>query len=129
MRHLQNICKSCFDQIRDLKCLRVYLTCHAALMVANALFGSRLDYCNSLFRSLSTLDFRKLQYVQNSLARIVTNIIKYSHISPVRKTLQCSWLPIEHRSIFKTVLLVITYIKAKLMVGLLEVPHFSHFSI
>ena len=39
-------------------------------MTANALVGSRLDYFNSLFRSLSALDLRKLQCVQNSLARI-----------------------------------------------------------
>ena len=46
LRHVQNICKSCFAQIRDLKCLGGHLTCHAALMAANALVGSRLDYCN-----------------------------------------------------------------------------------
>ena len=56
LRHVQNICKSCFAQISDLKNLRGYLTHHAALMAANALVGSRLDYCNSLFRSLSALD-------------------------------------------------------------------------
>ena len=103
-RHVQNICKSCFAQIRDLKHLRGYLTHHAALMAVNALVGSRLDCCNSLFRSLSALDLRKLQCVQNSLARIVTNTTKYSHITPVRKTLH--WLPIEHRFIFKTASLV-----------------------
>ena len=53
LKHVQNICKSCFAQIRDLRSLRGYLTHHAALMAANALVGSRLDYCNSLFRSLS----------------------------------------------------------------------------
>ena len=64
-------------------------------------------YC-SLFRSLSALDLRKLQCVQNSLARIVTNTTKYSHITPVRKILH--WLPIEQRSIFKTALLVYKFL-------------------
>ena len=100
--HVHNICKSCFAQIRDHKLLRGYLTPLAALMAANALVGSRLDY--SVFRSLSALDLRKLQCVQNSLARIVTNTTQYSHITPVRKTLH--WLPIKHRSIFNTALLV-----------------------
>ena len=104
MRHVQNICKSCFAQIRDLKCLRSYLTGRAALMAVNALVGSRLDYCNSLLRSLSALVLCKLQCIQNSLARIVTNTTKYSYITPVRKTLH--WLPIEHHSVFKTALLV-----------------------
>ena len=60
LRHVQNIYKSCFAQIRDLKHLRGYLTCHAALMAANALVGSKLDCCNSLFRSLLALDLHKL---------------------------------------------------------------------
>ena len=63
-------------------------------MAVNALVGSRLDYSNSLFRSLSVLDLCKLQCVLNILARIVTNTTKYSHINPVAKTLH--WLPIEH---------------------------------
>ena len=104
-RHVQNICKSCFVQIRDLEHLRGYLTHPAALMAMNALVGSRLD---SLFRSLSALNLRKLQCVQNSLARIVTNTTKYSHITSVRKILH--WLPIEHRSIFKTALLVYKFL-------------------
>ena len=56
LRHIQNTCKSCFAQIRDLKCLRGYLTGDAALMGAIALVGRSLDYFNSLFRSLSTDD-------------------------------------------------------------------------
>ena len=62
-RHVQNICKSCFAQIKDLKHLKGYLTRYAALMAVDALVGSRLDYFNSLFRSLSALDLCKLQYV------------------------------------------------------------------
>ena len=61
-----------------------------------------------MFRSLSALDLRKLQCIQNSLARIVTNTTKYSHITPVRKILH--WLPIEQRSIFKTALLVYKFL-------------------
>ena len=58
--------KSSFVQIRVLKCLRGYLT-HATVMTVNALVGSQLDYCNSLFRSLSAVDLHELQYVPNSL--------------------------------------------------------------
>ena len=57
---------------------------------------------------LRTFDLRKLQCVQNSLGRIVTNTTKYSHITPVWKTLH--WLSIEHRSIFKTALLVYKFL-------------------
>ena len=46
-------------------------------MAANALVGSRLDNCKSLFGDLTALDLSKLQCVQNSVARIDTT--KYSH--------------------------------------------------
>ena len=106
--HFRNICKACFVHIRDLKQLRGYLTREAALLAANALVGSRLDYRNSQFRSFSALDLCRLQCVQNSLARIVANTTKYSHITPVRKSLH--WLPIKHHSIFKVALLVYKFL-------------------
>ena len=49
------------------------LTDEGAILAANAFVSRRLDYCNSLFRSLSSLNVRKLQCIQNTLARIVTN--------------------------------------------------------
>ena len=106
--HVRKVCKACFAHVRDLKRLRGHLTHEATLMAANALVGSRLDYCNSLFRGLSALDLRKLQCVQNSLARIVANTTKYSHITPVRKALH--WLPIKYRTIFKTAMLVYKFL-------------------
>ena len=55
-----------------------------------------------MFRRLAALDIHRLQCVQNSLTRIVYNTAKFSHITPVTKTL--SWLPIKHRSVFKMAL-------------------------
>ena len=107
-KHVKNVCKLCFIQMRDLRQIQQYLTRDAALMAANALVGSRLDYCNSLFRGLSVSNLRKLQCIQNSLARIVCRATCLSHITPLRKTLH--WLPIRHRCIFKTALLVYKYL-------------------
>ena len=102
--HVHNICKTCFIQICDLRRVRKHLTDEAAILAANALVSSRLDYCNSLFRSLSSLNMRKLQCIQNTLARIVTNCNKYTRASPILKRLH--WLPVESRCIFKTTTLV-----------------------
>ena len=38
-----------------------------SVVIANALVSSCLDYCNSLFRSLSSRNATRLQYVQNAL--------------------------------------------------------------
>ena len=75
---------------------------------SETLVSSRLDYCNSLFRSLSSLNMRKLQCIQNTLARIVTNCNKYTRASPILKRLH--WLPVESRCIFKTATLVYKFL-------------------
>ena len=68
-------------------------------VVASTLVSSRLDYCNSLFRSLSKFNLHKLQCIQNSAARIISNTSRYTSITPVLKKLL--WLPVEHCSVFK----------------------------
>ena len=77
-KHVQNICKSCFAQLCDFRHVRRFLTLDASVLVAKALLSSWLDYCNSLFRSLSKFNLRKLQCIQNSAARIVSNTSKSS---------------------------------------------------
>ena len=78
------------------------------MLVANALVSTRLDYCNSLFRSLSKFNLRKLQCIQNSAARIVSNTSQYTSITPVLKKLH--WIPVEQRIVFKTATLVYKYL-------------------
>ena len=70
--------------------------------------GSRFDYCNSLFRGLSVANLRKLQCIQNSLARTICRATCLSHTTPLRKAIH--WLPIRHHCIFKTALLVYKYL-------------------
>ena len=93
-KHVQNVCKSCFVQLRDFRHVMRFLTNDAPVLVANALVSSRLDYCNSLFRSLSKFTLLKLQCIQNSAARIVSNTSRYTSITPVLKKLHCFLLNI-----------------------------------
>ena len=69
-KHVQNVCKSCFVQLCDFRHVRH----DASVLVSNALVSSQLDYCNSLFRSLSKFNLHKLQCIQKSAARIVYQI-------------------------------------------------------
>ena len=62
-KHVQNFCKSCFVRLRDFRNIRQFLTHDAAVSVANAFVSSRLDYCNSLFRSLSKFHLHRLQSI------------------------------------------------------------------
>ena len=90
----------CVVRLRDFRQVRWFLTHDASIIMANALVSSRLDYCNSLFRSLSKFNLLKLQCSQNSAARIVSNTSRYTSITPVFKKLH--WLPIEQCIVFKT---------------------------
>ena len=93
--HVKKTCKACFLQMRNLRRIRQYLTPKVAVLAANALVGSHLDYCNSLFRGFNQ---HKLQSIQNTLARIVTNHKKYAHVTPI--LMQLNWLPVKYRCIF-----------------------------
>ena len=107
-KYVQNVFKTCVVQLHDFRHVRRFLTRDASVLVAYALVSSRLDYYNSLFRSLSKFNLRKLECIQNSAARIVSNTSRYTSITPILKRLH--WLPVEHGSIFKTATLVYKFL-------------------
>ena len=107
-KYVQNVCKGCFIQLRDFRSIRHILTHDASVSVANAFVSSQLDYCNSLFRSRSKFNLHRLQFIQNSAARIVTNSSKFTQITLVLRKLH--WLPIQFRSVFKLATLVYKFI-------------------
>ena len=80
-RHVDNICKSSFCHIRALWRIRKLLTIPDIKTVATAVVSTRLDYCNSLLYGVTDCNINKLQRVQNSLARLVTNSSMRCHIS------------------------------------------------
>ena len=92
--------------MRDFRRLSKLLTQEAAVKAANALGSSWLDYCNSLFRSLSGLNVRKILSAQNSLARIFTNTTRHSHVTPVY------WLSVQQWSVFKTTTVVYKFLQS-----------------
>ena len=97
--HVSQVIKFTRVQARDLYRIRPVLDLNTSVLLANALVSSRLDYCNSLFLSLTDFELRRLQPVQNSLCRVVTRSSKFSHITPQLKKLH--WLPVRYRVQFK----------------------------
>ena len=70
-RHVDAVCKSAYYHMRSLRHFRSAISEDMAKSVASALVGSRLDYANSVLHGVTQRNIRRLQRVQNSLARIV----------------------------------------------------------
>lgn len=103
--HVAKVVQCCFIELRKLAMIRKHLNKEAAQTVVHAYVTSRLDYCNSLLYGLPQYEIQKLQYVQNSAARLITGLRKYDHITQTLHSLH--WLPVHKRIIFK--MLLITY--------------------
>ena len=73
--------------------IRKFLSMETAKTLVYAFVTSKLDNCNALLYSLPKYKIQRLQYVLNSLARLVTLSRKHDHISPV--LMEFHWLPVE----------------------------------
>ena len=98
--HISNVCRSSFFHIRQLRQIRSSLDLNSAVLLANSLVSSKLDYCNSLLYNLPDSSLNRLQLVQNSLARAILPSFKRSdHITPA--LIKLHWLPIKQRINYK----------------------------
>ena len=94
-QHVSAVVRSCFFHIRSLSKVRPYITYKAASSIAVCLILSKLDYCNSLLSGLPQKQIKRLQAVQNAVARTVMKCKKTDHITPILR--QLHWLPIHKR--------------------------------
>ena len=96
-------CKTSFYHLRNIARIRKFISTKTAEILVHAFVTSRLDNCNSLLYGLPKTLLDKLQYVQNSAARLVTLSKKRDHITPLLINLH--WLPIHERIKYKILLL------------------------
>ena len=64
-------------------------------ILVHAFVSSKLDYCNYLLYNFPKYVLNKLQFEQNTAARLITCSRKYDHTTPILIDLQ--WLPIANR--------------------------------
>ena len=92
-------CEAYYLHTRALRHIRTSFTIEASKTIATAIFGSRLDFCNSLLAGTSVSNLTRLQRVQNTLAWIIAQKPRFCHIKHVPSDLH--WFPVRHRISFK----------------------------
>jgi hypothetical protein len=98
-QHVLNVVRSCNYHLRALRHIRPVITTDVAKTIACSLVSTRLDYCNSLLYGTTEKNLRRLQIIQNDLARTV---LQLSRRTSARQSLQTlHWLPIKQRIDYK----------------------------
>ena len=98
-QHIASVCRASYFHIRALRHVRESLPDNVAKTVACSIVGSRIDYCNALLVGMSDSNFKKLQRVQNTLARVLLRLSRSDHITPA--LIELHWLPVKYRVTFK----------------------------
>ena len=94
---------SCSYMLHSIRTICPLLTQKAVQVLVQALVISRLNYCNFLLACLPASAIRPLQLIQNAAARLVFNLPKFTHTTPLLCSLH--WLPVDARIRFKTLVL------------------------
>ena len=101
---VHSIVRTCFYHLLRIRQVKTSLDGPSVQMLIQALVTSRIDYCNSILFDLPACTIRPLQLVQNAAARMVTNIDRREHVSPILR--QLHWLPVAKRVVFKIAILM-----------------------
>ena len=101
--NINNMCKAAYYYITNVRRIRKYLSNQATQTLVHALIIGHIDYCNSILYGLPAKQIAKLQWLQNSTARLIFKIPRFYHISPILCTLH--WLPVEFRIHFKIIII------------------------
>ena len=81
--HVTSVFRAAYYHLKNIHYLKTFLTQEPLVTVVHAFVTSCIDYCNSLLYGISDYNINRLQGIQNSAARIVTNTRKYDHLTPI----------------------------------------------
>ena len=98
-------CQAAYFQLHNIAKIRHCLTIAACKTIVHDLVTSKLDYGNAVLFGINGRLLQKLQRVQNSAARVITQPRRrdHLHITPV----SIDWLPVPWRITYK--ILVLTF--------------------
>jgi len=101
--HITIVCRAGYYQLRQLHHIIQLLTPTVTWMLVQAFISCWLDYCNSLIYEIADSQLKRLQSVQNVVARLITSMQLMKLIMPVLQSLH--WLPVWQQILFKLAVL------------------------
>src|SRR6218665_139596 len=102
---IDQVCRSCYYQLRQLRVIARSLTFNAAVSLVHAFVFSRLDYFSSIFVGLPGVRMEKLRRVHRAAARLIGGFRKFDHISHYMRDV-LHWLPFPQRISYRIASLV-----------------------
>jgi len=81
--NITSLARSCRIALYNICKIRPFLTREAVQILVQAFVITRLDDCNSLLAGLPASTIKPLQRIQNAAARLVFNLPKFSHVTPL----------------------------------------------
>ena len=97
--HISSVCKSTYFHLRNIGGICNILSNDACAQLIPSLVTVRLDYYNYILYGLPDNSLYRLQKIQNTAARILVRLPRFSHISTTLIDLHL--LPIRYRITFK----------------------------
>src|SRR6218665_818264 len=78
--HINQLTRSCYYQLRQLRVVSRFLSCSAAAALVHAVVTSRLDHCISILAGLPLAQTARLDRVLRCAARLIGRIPKYGSV-------------------------------------------------
>ena len=103
--HISSVCKSTHFHLPNIGSMGSILSNDACAQLIHYSFTVRLDHCNSILYCLPDNSLYCLQKIQNTTARMLARLPRFSHISATLFNLH--WLQIRYRITFK--MCILTY--------------------
>ena len=97
------VCRACYYHLKYFRRICKFLSVETAVLLANSMISSRIDYCNSLLYGVNKYNMAQLQKIQNVLCRNVFRLDKTSYDTSYLQKLH--WLPFHTVSCSNTLLL------------------------
>ena len=82
-QHISKTVSSCFSKLHQINRVKESFDRETLELLITSLVFSKMLYCSTVWSNTSTQNVNKLQPIQNSASKIVTNSRKCDHVTPL----------------------------------------------